>query len=111
MNTCRFVLLCSTVLLANAVSATDAIDPLFEPDASFPDPSLFKREAVVALAHIAAQIIQSAGYSCNSISGVRALPFHNSLIFICNHNKYEYEFHDLGGHIEISIDGRVIASQ
>jgi len=108
----RLAIVCCSALLAGIASTASANeDPLFEPGATFPDASLYKREAVINIARIAAQIIQSAGYSCKSISSVRMLPFHNSLVFVCDHNRYEYEFHDLGGRIEISIDGRVIASQ
>lgn len=85
-------------------------DPLFEQDVILPDPSIMKRAEAIQLARTSAGLIQSAGYSCKTISAVRPMIFANGWVIICDRFRYQYEFRDLGGHIELSIDGRVIAT-
>lgn len=107
-----FVLASIAAYRATAASSAHSIsDPLFESDAVIPD---LKDEAqrieLLQLAHAAAYTVRTATYKCDTVSSLLPMVLHRGFEMKCNKYAYDYEFHDIGGHWEIMIEGRLIAT-
>ena len=53
---------------------------------------------------IAQDMIQNAGYKCDTIDSMRVSQWDGDITVVCNNYRYSYEIKDVGGNYVVTVD-------